>query len=989
MDSNRATPRDAGELGVEELQSLARIEAKMFGGASGPLCVDRYELREQLGSGGMGVVYAAWDPELRRQVAVKLVRIGDVGSAGASRLLREAQAIARISHPNVIPVHDVGTYAASPVTSGGDARSVFVVMELVVGCDLERWLAQRTRGWREVLDVFCAAGRGIAAAHEAGILHRDFKPSNVLIGEGEPANVRVVDFGLARAIGEQGADAPSQHEEEPRVPELVTREGAVLGTPYFMAPEQLAAKGIDARSDQYAFCVALYAGLFGHGPFPRTGVDDLLAAKLEGEMLPPPEGSDVPRWLLAHLKRGLDPDPAQRFPSMTALLHAIDRDLRRRRDLGRVALLATAIVAAVGLGLVAGRSDERAATMSSWVLTPSTPAREVAATPVIAFAPFLPAAGEGWTENGVPNLMVEELRDREGLGVISYYRLASKLRDAPRDSWAALASEQGATLVVSGVIRKTAAGFAIGAVVRRADGTVVLERTRETDAMGLTDGARALARDLGGALLGRALEDSNAADMPLSYERSLQLGIAALERFDLAAAQPHLDEARRLAPDAADAHFYGAILADWNGRNQELESELAQIGDGLSPAKAAFVAAMLTRVRDGYPAMLVEMRRAAARYPDDIYLAYGLFEALWHNGDGADATAQFHRLRELSPNFAAGLMHVLERAAAIRDERELAWGLAAAEQAGQKPEFMTIWNARVRMVGNDHRGALELLDPLADTDPWAADLAIGLHAALGEVELVRARIAQARARDQAPSIAELAICTATAELECRADAYARARASLLRAAPSDTGTLALLTVGVHESLLAAEHGASEVEDVARVLVQVAVPRVQTDVRYELGRLLIAASADDGAAIEAARTGAHAEVREVAGALAAERGGDLAAAIEHWRAAIPLAIDGRIGIAQRFHLARVLRAAGDHAGVRSACDEVLRPATFDWSWGAAVGPCLLWTAAAEAALGDPAAARATYERLLALRARADAKDALVAAANEGLAALGGG
>ncbi|HWB78946.1 MAG TPA: protein kinase, partial [Nannocystaceae bacterium] len=970
-------------MDLEERQSLARIEAKMFGGTTGPLCVDRYELREQLGSGGMGVVYAAWDPELRRRVAVKLVRIGDVGSAGASRLLREAQAIARISHPNVIPVHDVGTYAASD----GDARSVFVVMELVVGCDLERWLAQTPRAWRDVLDVFCAAGRGIAAAHEAGILHRDFKPSNVLIGEGEPANVRVVDFGLARAIGDEGPEAASQQEDGVRTPELVTREGAVLGTPYFMAPEQLAAKQVDARSDQYAFCVALYAALFGIGPFPRTGVDELLVAKRKGERLPPPEGTDVPRWLLSHIERGLDPDPERRFASMTALLQTIDRDLRRRRDLGRVALLATAIVAAVGLGLVAGRSDERAGAMSSWSVVPSTAAREAEAPPVIAFAPFQPADGEAWTENGVPNLMVEELRDRDGLAVISYYRLASKLRDAPRDGWPALAGEQGATLLVSGTIHRTAGGFSIGAAVRRADGTVVLERTRDTDAMGLTDGARALARDLGGALLGRALEDSNAVDLPLSYERSLQLGIAALERFDLQAAQPHLDEARRLAPDAADAHFYGAILADWNGRNQELESELGLIGEGLSPAKAAFVNAMRTRVRDGYPAMLVEMRRAATRYPDDIYLAYGLFEALWHNGEGADATAQFHRLRELSPNFAAGLMHVLERAAAIRDERELAWGIAAAEQGGQKPEFMIIWSARARMVADDHRGALDLLEPLVDTDPWAADLALGLHAVVGEVELVRARIAQARARNQAPVLAELAICTATAERECRASALARARADALRAGPSDTGTLAWLAVGVHESLLATEGSASQVQDVAAVLEQIAVQRVQSDVRVENGRVLIAAAAGDAAALETARANEHTEVRELASALLSERAGDPITAAEHWRAAIPLAVDGRAGIAQRFHLARVLRAAGDHAGVRAACREVLRPASFDWSWGAAVGPCLLWSAAAEAALGDPAAARATYERLLALRARADAEDALVAAARDGLAALG--
>lgn len=328
--------------------------------------IGRYQLLHCLGQGGMGAVYAAWDPQLSRQVALKLLH--DDGAGGSSqaahkarlRLQREAQAIARLSHPNVVAVYDVGHL--------GD--EVFVAMELVDGGTVRTWLAERRRSWREILEVFLAAGRGLQAAHAAGLVHRDFKPENVLVGH--DGRVRVADFGLART-----ANTPSSSDEEdaPSLPVFMqgaqeaqgmqgplalplTRTGAVLGTPLYMAPEQFHGGTVDARTDQFSFCVALYRALYGVLPFGEGPLEVLAPRVMAGKLLPPPRktagsgpvSGPVPKWLTPILARGLKAIPEDRFPSMEALLAALDprpRALRRRWALGGFA----AALAFLGAGL--------------------------------------------------------------------------------------------------------------------------------------------------------------------------------------------------------------------------------------------------------------------------------------------------------------------------------------------------------------------------------------------------------------------------------------------------------------------------------------------------------------------------------------------------------------------------------------------------------------------------------------------------------------
>ncbi len=276
--------------------------------------IGRFLLLRAIGMGAMGIVYAAYDPELRRRVALKLLRPGAGG--GQERLLREAQAMARLQHPNVIAVHDIGT--------AGDR--VFLAMELVDGQTLRAWLQSAPRTPSEIVAALAQAGRGLAAAHAAGLVHRDFKPDNVLVGD--DGRVRVTDFGLAVAEDTRALDgAPA------------------AGTPAYMAPEQHRGRPADARSDQFGFCVTLYEALCGRRPFAGRDLAELARAADAGPPPPPPR---VPRGVARAIRRGLQPDPRRRFASMDALTDELARDRRdARRNLALVAGVA-AIAAAVG-----------------------------------------------------------------------------------------------------------------------------------------------------------------------------------------------------------------------------------------------------------------------------------------------------------------------------------------------------------------------------------------------------------------------------------------------------------------------------------------------------------------------------------------------------------------------------------------------------------------------------------------------------------------
>jgi len=299
----------------------------------------RYQIVRRLGAGGMGVVFAARDGALDRMVALKLVRRADDPGADA-RLAREARALAKLTHPNVVTVYDVGTHA--------DGR--FIAMELVEGETLHRWLERAPRSWREIVRTFVDAGRGLAATHAAGLIHRDFKPDNVLLDP--DGRARVTDFGLARVVDDTDAATP---EAQPGPP-TITRDGALVGTPAYMSPEQLLGRPIDERADQFSFFVALYEALAAQRPFGRESPPDedalgALVAEITGGRPQAPPG---PSWLARVVLRGLEPDARRRFPSMSAVVATLERGLgRRRRRI--LAGLAVAVAAAMTWVLVARR----------------------------------------------------------------------------------------------------------------------------------------------------------------------------------------------------------------------------------------------------------------------------------------------------------------------------------------------------------------------------------------------------------------------------------------------------------------------------------------------------------------------------------------------------------------------------------------------------------------------------------------------------------
>ncbi len=284
----------------------------------------RYVAIRQIGAGAVGAVHEAVDPLLSRRVALKVLRRdfpadGEAVAELHARLLREAQALARLAHPNVVTVYDVGRT--------GD--QVYVAMELVEGTTLGEWVRAEPRAWPETLDVFLQAARGLAAAHEAGVIHRDFKPANVLVGVGRISRVCVTDFGLARVTDSGPASLarrPAGDSPDEPADELLTRAGKVLGSPAFMAPEQLAGEPADARSDLFSFCVSLWEALYGERPFRARSLGGLRIAMAEGRVRPAPADTTVPDWLREVLLRGLRARPEERPPGMSALIAELERE---------------------------------------------------------------------------------------------------------------------------------------------------------------------------------------------------------------------------------------------------------------------------------------------------------------------------------------------------------------------------------------------------------------------------------------------------------------------------------------------------------------------------------------------------------------------------------------------------------------------------------------------------------------------------------------
>jgi serine/threonine protein kinase/tetratricopeptide (TPR) repeat protein len=307
-----------------------RVSALLFGDVPGN--IGRFTILGEIGSGGMGLVYRALDPELDRTLAVKLLNTDCSNPEGVRRMQQEAQAMARLSHPHVVQVYEVGQHR----------DQVFLAMEYVEGGNLEAWL-RHPRPRQTIETLFLAIGEGVAAAHSVGIVHRDLKPANILVDRtGRP---KVADFGLART------DTFHELERLPTLPDAhhghsrLTAPGQRIGTPRYMAPEQHAGQPATPASDQFSFCMMLWEALHAELPFPDPTATTTLSRD-HWKPRPPPRGSRLPARMHRTLARGLEQDPSRRWPTMVELLAELARPSWFRRH--PLLMWTTSVLIAVG-----------------------------------------------------------------------------------------------------------------------------------------------------------------------------------------------------------------------------------------------------------------------------------------------------------------------------------------------------------------------------------------------------------------------------------------------------------------------------------------------------------------------------------------------------------------------------------------------------------------------------------------------------------------
>ncbi|MCX4240556.1 serine/threonine-protein kinase [Paraliomyxa miuraensis] len=570
--------------------------------------VGRYVVLQKLGAGGMGVVHAAYDPELDRKVALKLVVPEKAGRTSRVRLMREAQALGRLSHPHVVAVYDVGAFD----------DQLWIAMELVQGTTLAKWL-KTTRPWHEVLAVMRKAGEGLAAAHAAGLLHRDFKPDNVMIGD--DGRVRVMDFGLAREhTAEDSSGSQSGLAGHGALAATVTRAGAVVGTPGYMSPEQFANQPLTAAVDQFAFCVTAWEALYGQRPFRGRSVEELATNVLHGNLRPPPRGSAVPGWLRRACERGLAIDPAQRWPSMTALLDVLARGHARVRT--RRAVAAVGVLVLLGVGLEGQRRWDLARRTTACDATAAeldpvwNPEREQAMRAALTSAtadrvtPWIERRVSEWREARVETCLDAEVRQQWAAGTVDRSLWCLDARRTGLQSLVEELSSADARLVHKAVV----AAATLPSTTACRDPAALASMTSPPD--GDRESVRLIRADvIRAANLERAGE----------YERGLALARDALTRA----------QALGWAPLVAEARTRVGWLLQRSGTFAEAEAELERAyfesARGVAP-EAGFEAAVGLARTVGFDQDRYAEGRRWARLADvareDVFDGEGLRKAL-------------------------------------------------------------------------------------------------------------------------------------------------------------------------------------------------------------------------------------------------------------------------------------------------------------------------------------------------------------------------
>ena len=659
--------------------------------------VGRYVILDVVGRGGMGEVYAAYDPQLDRKIALKLLHQTPAPSAvqrvARDRLLREAKAIARLSHPNVVVVHDAGAI---------DER-VFLAMEFVDGQTLAAWLEAAPRGWRAVRDAFAAAGDGLAAAHDAGLVHRDFKPQNVMVAR--DGSVRVMDFGLAsdasadaggaaEALGLPAGDAPTSRTI------ALTAAGKLLGTPLYMAPEQFLARATDARTDQFSFCVALHEALYGERPYPSDSFAALAEAVTTGKLREPANKGRVPAFIRRLLLRGLCPDPAGRYPSMRELLDGLrfDPAPRRRAAIWVAGAAAVLVVAAVGAQRLATRGQRMCLAAGdeiteSWELTDRGPRHDAVHQAFVA-------TGASYAEGAwkrVSGLLDDYVR-RWSRG---YKQACEATHERAGPSAEALAARRTCLDERRDALR------ALTDVFLHADSAVVVQAVNAAQELPSVDQCDVLARQTGASPA--ALEPAQRARVA-----SLRAGLAEVKA--LSDTGQYQTAVARLAPliEAAGAAGFGAVRAELLERRGFLEGHLGADKAAEASLEHALWEAVAARRDD------VALKSAA-----ELVGVIGYSSDRGQEGErwGHLGQALLTRLGAGHERSAAWLRHnrglILQRRGDFSGAMaELRAGLALKQQVlpPNHPDIGLSWSSIAELLSEtgDHAGALEAVDKFLD-----------------------------------------------------------------------------------------------------------------------------------------------------------------------------------------------------------------------------------------------------------------------------------
>nr|HEX4316324.1 serine/threonine-protein kinase [Kofleriaceae bacterium] len=947
----------------------------------------RFTVKQTLGEGGMGAVVEAHDRVLSRDVAIKiLARDQRADPHTGTRFLREARAAAQLKHPGIVAVYDI------------DPEGGFIVMELVKGESLS------ARLWRdkklaadEVRRIGSALLAALAAAHHAGIVHRDVKPANLLLGQ--DGEVKLADFGVAY-FGDSELTIP----------------GTRVGTPAYMAPEQLRGKDVDARADVYSAGVTLFESATGERPDDdREGYDpyaQLIAATGDGV-------------LSEAIRRAIRPRAADRFADGAAFLAALEAtdvpgmppaarvepgrraprgaSLMMRMPASRAPWLVAAAIAVAAIGYASwrelgSRGDDAprpqaiaaGSAAGSGAGAGSAGSAAVAHPRTVALLPFLDRTKNprlDFAGAGLPNLLGMELHGVPDLRVVGYYQLLGVVGTAaPSDAWLAAAKQLGADVVVHGEITGTGTDVHLALRVDSIAGARLDAIDRDVAVEKLPDAVRAAAPAVAKAAIGRAVALDPRAQS-FDAERELQLGIAAVDREHMPEAIEHLQASLHRAPDLAMAHYYLAVALSWSVPPAEpalAEIDKALASGKLDDAQKGVLAGLRHIAILDYPGCVSEMTPLAKKFPAERDIHYVLFECLFHGGHPADAVVVYHHIHDLAPKFRLALIHVLTYAISHDDEANMKWALELDEPTGET--YNPIWEPQILLAHRDFAGAIALMSKRAENSHDQRDVQgqlVVAYALSNQLELASTlahELLESNVNSSAPLMLGIAMARGDAAgIASWLDTSQRAIA--LQPAGATKALALSLLVGAIAPIATTD----QLRALDAAIAGAMVPTYERALNPQLGLVLAAAGLGDAKRLDALAASPYPEVAELATAAIARRRGDRAAAAAAMRSSIAATGDGRFLVDQWWLLAGDLRAQHDHAGTIAACDEVIRPRLMlTWAWGAAVGDCLAWTGEAAEALGKPDVARDAWRRLAATRTLAPASDPLVAEATAKLA-----